>query len=152
MSPVFIENISSDSRVKLSSLKKLAQKILKDFGEKGDLNIILVLDSFMRKLNQRFTNRRGTTDVLAFSFKEDKNTKAKKELLGEIYISAEKARKQSEDYQVPFDQELRRLVAHGTLHLLGYGHKSKKEMEKMRKKEEEFISSHGIKKGLDRYS
>lgn len=146
MSKVFIGNISSDSKIKLSSLKKLAQKILKDFGEKGDLNIILVSDSFMRRLNQRFTKRKGTTDVLSFSFKEDKNTKAKRSLLGEVYISVDRAGKQARDYQATFDQELKRLVAHGTLHLLGYEHNKKKDLEKMRKKEEEYIGSHSIKK------
>jgi probable rRNA maturation factor len=141
MSPVFIENISSDSRVKLSSLKKLAQKILKDFDEKGDLDIILVSDSFMRRLNQRFTRRKGTTDVLSFSFKEDKNTKAKRSLLGEVYISVNRARKQARDYQATFDQELKRLAAHGILHLLGYEHKTEKDLEKIRKIEEEYIFS-----------
>lgn len=141
MSEVFIENISSDSKVKLSSLKKLAQEILKDFSEKDNLNIILVSDSFMRKLNQRFTRRKGTTDVLSFSFKEDENTKAKKGLLGEIYISVERARKQAEDYQMSFSQELKRLVAHGTLHLLGYDHKTRKDLEKMREKEKKYIFS-----------
>jgi probable rRNA maturation factor len=141
MSKVFIENISSDSKVKLSSLKKLAQKILKDFSQKDDLNIILVSDSFMRKLNQRFTNRKGTTDVLSFSFKEDKNTKAKKGLLGEVYISVNRARKQARDYQATFDQELKRLVVHGTLHLLGYDHKTRKDLEKMREKEKKYIFS-----------
>jgi len=146
VSPVFIENISSDSRVKLSSLKKLAQKILKDFDEKGDLNIILVSDSFMRRLNQRFTRRKGTTDVLSFSFKENKNTKAKRSLLGEVYVSVNRAGKQARDYQSTFDQELKRLVAHGVLHLLGYEHKSKKDIDKMSKKEEKYIGSHSIKK------
>lgn len=141
MSPVFIENISSDSGVKLSSLKKLAQKILKDLEEEDDLNIILVSDSFMRRLNQRFTRRKGTTDVLSFSFKEDKNTKAKRSLLGEVYISINRARKQARDYQTSFDQELKRLVAHGILHLLGYDHKTRKDLEKMREEEEKYIFS-----------
>jgi probable rRNA maturation factor len=139
MCPVFIENVFSDSEIKLSSLKKLAQKILKDFEEKGDLNIILVSDSFMRRLNQKFTRRKGTTDVLSFSFKEDKNIKVKKGLLGEVYISVNRARRQARDYQATFDQELKKLVAHGVLHLLGYEHKTKKDLEKMRKKEEEYI-------------
>jgi len=139
MSPVFINNISSDSRVKLSSLKKLAQNILKDFEEKGDLNIVLVSDGFMRKLNQRYTRRKGTTDVLSFDFRDSKTSKSKTALLGEVYVSAEKARKQAEDYGVPFEKELKRLVAHGILHLLGYEHKTGKDLEWMREKEEEYI-------------
>lgn len=137
--PVFIENISSDSKVKLSSLKRLARKILKDFGEKSDLNLVLVSDGFMRKLNRRYTKRKGTTDVLSFDFRESKTSKSKTALLGEIYISTEKARKQAEDYRVSFEQELKRLVAHGILHLLGYEHKTGKDSERMRKKEEEYI-------------
>ncbi|HEX9912503.1 MAG TPA: rRNA maturation RNase YbeY [candidate division Zixibacteria bacterium] len=139
MCPVFIENISSDSKIKLLSLKKLAQKILRDFKERGDLNIILVSDGYMKKLNQRFTRRKGTTDVLSFSFREKGVTKDKGVFLGEVYISADKARKQAEDYQVSFDQELKRLVAHGVLHLLGYEHKSKKDEEGMSKEEEKYI-------------
>jgi len=141
MCPVFIENISPDSEIKPLSLKKLARKILRDFKEKGGLNIILVSDSYMRKLNQRFTRRKGTTDVLSFSFREKGVTKDKGVFLGEVYISADKARKQAEDYQVPVEQELKRLVTHGVLHLLGCEHKNKKNQERMREKEEEYIST-----------
>ncbi|MCJ7497517.1 MAG: rRNA maturation RNase YbeY [candidate division Zixibacteria bacterium] len=141
MCPVFIENISPDSKIKLLSLKKLAQKILRDFKERGDLNIILVSDGYMKKLNQRFTRRKGTTDVLSFSFREKDTLKGKSTFLGEVYISADKARKQAEDYQVPFEQELKRLVAHGVLHLLGCEHKNKIDEERMRKKEEGYIFS-----------
>jgi probable rRNA maturation factor len=139
MCPVFIENIPSDSKIKPLSLKKLAQKILRDFKERGGLNIILVSDSYMRKLNQRFTRRKGTTDVLAFSFREKDTLKGKGTFLGEVYISADKARKQAEDYQVSFDQELKRLITHGVLHLLGYEHKNKKDEERMRRAEEKYI-------------
>jgi len=146
VSKVFIENTSSDSKIKLSSLKKIAQKILEDFHGQGDLNIILVPDNFMRRLNQRFTRRNGTTDVLSFSFKEEKNLKIKKKLLGEVYISVDRARKQAHEYQATFDQELKRLLAHGVLHLLGYEHKTNKDLEKMRKKEDEYISLNIVKK------
>jgi probable rRNA maturation factor len=141
MCPVFIENISSDSKIKLLSFKKLAQKILRDFKERGDLNIILVSDGYMKKLNQRFTRRKGTTDVLSFSFREKNIIKGKGTFLGEVYISVDKAINQAEDYGVPFEQELKRLVAHGVLHLLGYEHENKKDQERMRKKEEGYIFS-----------
>ncbi len=141
MCPVFIENISSDSKIKLLSFKKLAQKILRDFKERGDLNIILVSDGYMKKLNQRFTRRKGTTDVLSFGFREKDTLKGKGTFLGEVYISVDKAINQAEYYRVPFEQELKRLVAHGVLHLLGYEHKNKKDEERMREKEEEYIFS-----------
>jgi len=148
MAPVTIENISADSKIKLTPLRNLAQRILRDFRERGGLNIVLVTDNYMRRLNQRFTKRKGSTDVLAFSFsengsagKEDKSLKDEKTLLGEVYVSADKARRQSIYYQVPYEQELLRLVTHGVLHLLGYDHKNEKDEKRMREKEEKYIFS-----------
>jgi len=148
MAPVTIENISADSKIKLTPLRNLAQRILRDFRKRGGLNIILVSDNYMRRLNQRFTKRKGSTDVLAFSFsengsagEEDKPLKDEKTLLGEVYVSADKARRQSIYYKVPYEQELLRLVTHGVLHLLGYDHKNEKDEKRMREKEEKYIFS-----------
>ncbi len=141
MTPVNIENVSSDSGVRLIPLKNLARVILKGSGEKGEVNIILVSDDYMRRLNQRFTRRKGSTDVLSFSFREGKAPEENKEFLGEVYVSVDQARRQAQSYRVPFNQELKRLVAHGMLHLLGYDHKGKRDEEKMREKEEKYTSS-----------
>jgi probable rRNA maturation factor len=139
MAPVNVENISPNSKIRLVTLKKLAQKILKDFREKGGVNIILVSDNYMRRLNQRFTKRKGSTDVLSFSFKENRTPKRNEEFLGEVYVSVDKAGKQAKSYKVSLNQELKKLVAHGILHLLGYDHRVGKDEELMRKKEEEYI-------------
>lgn len=141
MTPVNIESISSDSGVRLIPLKNLARRILKDSGKKGEVNIILVPNDYMRRLNQRFTGRKGSTDVLSFSFREDKAPEGNKEFLGEVYVSVDKARRQAQSYKVSFNQELKRLVAHGMLHLLGYDHKGKRDEERMREKEEKYTSS-----------
>jgi probable rRNA maturation factor len=141
MSPVNIENISSDSGVRMISLKNLARGILKDFGEKGEVNIVLISDDYMRRLNQRFARRKGSTDVLSFSFREDKAPEGNKEFLGEVYVSVDKARRQAQRYKVSLRQELERLVVHGMLHLLGYDHKLSRDKQRMREKEEEYTSS-----------
>lgn len=139
MVPVNIENISSNLKVRLIPLKNLAQKILKDFREKGEVNIILISDNYMRDLNQRFTKTKDSTDVLSFNLKENKTLKGNKEFLGEVYISVDKARRQAQSYKVSFDQELKRLVAHGILHLLGYDHKDRTGEEEMRKREDGYV-------------
>lgn len=136
---VNVENISSNSKIRLVTLRNLAQKILKDSREKGEVNIILVSDNYMRRLNQRFTKRKGSTDVLSFSFRENKALKGNKEFLGEVYISVDKAQREAQYYKVTVKQELKRLVAHGILHLLGYDHKGRKDEVLMRKKEEKYI-------------
>ncbi|MDH4223716.1 MAG: rRNA maturation RNase YbeY [candidate division Zixibacteria bacterium] len=138
-----VENISSDSRIASSPIKRLTRRILRDFNEKGEVNIIFVPDKYMRGLNRRYTRRKGSTDVLAFSFAEEKPVKGEQNFSGEVYISAEKARIQSKSYQVTFEEELKRLVTHGILHLLGYDHKSKKDREEMRKIEEKYIFTKG---------
>jgi len=66
-------------------------------------------------LNLRFKGREGPTDVLAFDFGED-------DFLGEVYVSADRAREQSVEYGITETEEIKRLVVHGILHLLGYSH------------------------------
>jgi len=79
------------------------------------VNIILTDDESMADLNLKYRDRKGSTDVLSFPFDEEN-------FLGEIYISVDRARVQAAQWGVKFESELRRLLAHGLLHLLGYDH------------------------------
>ena len=134
---VQVHNLNKKYRLEVSQLKKLAQKILKKEDCKTNLNLILVMDSFMRKLNQKFLGKNKTTDVLSFPLESEGEREPP--FLGEVYISLEQAKRQARQYQVSFSDELKRLVTHGVLHLLGYDHKTKKEALAMRKKEKEYL-------------
>jgi probable rRNA maturation factor len=96
----------------------------------GTIGVIFVDDSYMTQLNQRFGGRESTTDVLAFPLKDRYDT----DILGEIYISVDRARRQAKDYGVPVERELRHLVIHGLLHLAGYSH------SEMRSRAEEYLN------------
>ena len=93
----------------------------------------------MKQLNKKFTKRERTTDVLSFGMREDKPEAIEYPSLGDIYISLDQAKRQADEYDVGFEQEVWRLVAHGLLHLLGYDHKSKNQESIMRKKEEIYL-------------
>lgn len=70
----------------------------------------------LARLNERFKSKKGPTDVLSFPFEEE-------DFLGEVYVSLDKAVEQSQKYGAALNDEIKRLVVHGILHLLGYNHR-----------------------------
>jgi probable rRNA maturation factor len=96
--------------------------------------VILCSDYRIRKLNRRFRDVDRATDVLSFNYYEP-------DLLGEIYISAHRARIQAKRYGVSYTEEVRRLYIHGMLHLLGYDHEMEADARRMRQKEEYYLNA-----------
>jgi len=74
------------------------------------------------------------TDVITFDLGEDSGIE------GEIYISVERVEENSQKYNVDFEEELRRVIMHGFLHLLGYSDKTTSQKAQMRKKEQACLS------------
>lgn len=105
-----------------------------------EVSVVLVGERKMRELNARYRGKDSVTDVLSFSVADDKSY-LEGLYLGEIIICPAKAKEQSKLYRVTLWQELRRLLIHGVLHLLGYDHeRSAKEQRKMRNLEEKILS------------
>ncbi len=80
------------------------------------VSVVFVASRFIRRINRRYLHHDYVTDVIAFPLGEGKGTP----LEGEIYVNLDRAKSQARDYKVPFTEETRRLLIHGTLHLLGY--------------------------------
>jgi probable rRNA maturation factor len=135
---ITIQNIHPKLKVKKKALKLLVENILKS--EKADLgmDVILINDAFIRRLNKKFIGRNKTTDVLSFGMKE-KSDAFKYPSLGDVYVCLDQAKRQADEYGVGFEEEVKLLVAHGVLHLLGYDHSSKKEEVVMREKEKMYL-------------
>jgi probable rRNA maturation factor len=112
----------------------LADMILKGEKQKLPIDIVFSDDSRLRKLNYRFRGKRPPTDVLAFPTDPDLG------ILGEIYISIDAARRQAKEYKVTINEEILRLVCHGTLHLCGYNHHRPTDAARMRKLEDRYLS------------
>jgi len=117
-------------------LEKKAKEVIKGEGLDGEISITIVDDTFMEKLNLEYRGKRGTTDVIAFPFKEGKDSEYSGELLGDIYISIEQASRQKVGSLL---DELKLLVVHGILHLAGYNDTTEEERKIMRKKEAEYL-------------
>lgn len=113
----------------------------------GVLNVIFVNDDYIQSLNKQYRKKDQPTDVLSFSYLGSSDYK-ETELIGEIYVSVETARRNIKVLQVPgttmepaygLDDELSKLFVHGFLHVFGHDHESEKDFEKMNKIEREVL-------------
>ena len=129
------EFIDGPGREELVGLVKRILAYL-DLSARSELCVSLVSDGDMRELNRRYRQIDATTDVLCFPQKSDVNP----DLLGDIVISYQTALRHSRRLEITVEEELRLLIVHAVLHLLGFDHKKKKERETMREKEKEVLN------------
>jgi len=111
-------------------LEDLAQRILNDLDRPDtELSILVTGDDEIRELNRQYRGLDRPTDVLAFPQLHSDNSigNAGHDLLGDVVISRQRAEVQAREQGVQFDIEMRRLLAHGILHLLGYDHEGSDE-------------------------
>ncbi len=108
---------------------------------KCSITIILVDNDIIRMINKKFRKKNKPTDVISFAERDlPFPNVCTIQHLGDVYISLEKAWEQYRQYSRSFREEVRRLLVHGILHLLGYDHeKSAREAKKMKKKEDEVL-------------
>lgn len=141
---VWISNIHPTMKITLEGIKWIALKALSQANEDGRrVNLILADDAYITDLNARFTGRKHPTDVLSFPFSGER-LPTEEGILGEVYISLDRATEQARDFGVSLEDEVRRLTIHGILHLLGYDHQTDKETEVMRRKEDELLSGDSL--------
>jgi probable rRNA maturation factor len=90
----------------------------------AELSITLTGDREIAELAGRFGRARRPTDVLAFALAEGRGAEHRGDCLGDVVISLETAERQSRRARRPLDAELRDLLIHGVLHLLGLDHET----------------------------
>jgi probable rRNA maturation factor len=96
-----------------------------------DLNYIFVDDEGLYQINLEYLSHDDYTDIITFDLGEDINGKIE----GEIYISIDRVRENAAALAQEENRELKRVIAHGVLHLCGYKDKTKEEKKEMRNKE-----------------
>ena len=143
--------IFNETKDNLDEELKTVRKVLEYASKKLKLdevifNIIIVDNSYIHKLNKEYRNVDRETDVITFALEDDKTFNPEIRILGDIYISIDKARSQSIDYGHSLLRELSFLAVHGFLHLLGYDHMNKEEEEVMFKLQEDILDEMGIKR------
>ena len=127
------------------------EKVLESAIEKENLdnisfNVIIVDNNYIHELNKNYRNIDRETDVITFAL-EDEDTiiiPDSERILGDIYISIDKARSQAEEYGHSLLRELSFLAVHGFYHLLGYDHMTPEEEKIMFTKQEEVLEEYGI--------
>lgn len=97
----------------------------------AELSILLCDDETMRGLNREYRGKDRPTDVLAFAIREGEHGGLAGELLGDVVISLDTARRQAAESDRPIVAEVTFLLAHGLLHLLGYDHRDAAELRRM---------------------
>lgn len=100
----------------------------------GDVNIILTNDVRILEINKKYLNHDYFTDIITFNYNEEGKVS------GDIFISLDTVKSNALSYQVLFDHELRRVMVHGVLHLLGFDDKSNSQQEIMRAEEDKWLS------------
>ncbi len=126
--------------ITLKQIKSLVKHICKHLGIKSDLSVILCDNNFIKSINSKYRNKNKPTDVISFSYMEYPFPVAetRPEPLGDIYISLEKAMDNAISYEAVFSDEIKRLLIHGILHLIGYDHErstvDEREMQKIEEK------------------
>ena len=117
--------------------------------EQGELSIVLCDDAFMRPLNRDYRGKDAATDVLSFAMQEGDGLLEDDPVLGDLVISVETAARQAEEQGHDLDAELRVLLVHGLLHLLGYDHEvDEAEAAEMRAAEAKLLGEMGGAPGL----
>ena len=99
--------------------------------QEGEINYIFCDDDYLYNLNVQYLEHQTLTDIISFDYTEGDS------ISGDIFISIERVKDNAKDFNVPFEQELRRVMVHGILHYCGYKDKTDEEEQLMRSKEDD---------------
>lgn len=133
----------------LEIVEKVLKKALEiEKLENAEFNIIIVDNDYIHELNKTYRNIDRETDVITFALEDDKTmiSPVEERILGDIYISIDKAISQSKEYGHSLLRELSFLAVHGFYHLLGYDHMTEEDEKIMMSKQEEVLKIYGIER------
>jgi probable rRNA maturation factor len=112
----------------------LTNVITSENKKEGEINYIFCDDEYLHKINLEYLNHDTLTDIISFDYTMGN------EISGDIFVSVERVKDNAKDFNVVFDEELKRVLVHGVLHYCGYKDKGEAEELLMRSKEDEKIA------------
>ena len=148
MREIVINNLLDEKLNEIDELEKLGEFIA-DYLKLDNicLSVIIVDNKTIRNINKKYRNIDRETDVISFALEDDKTINDSPiRVLGDIYISLDKAISQANEYGHSLKRELCFLLTHGFLHLLGYDHMNKEDEEIMFNLQDEILNSYGVRR------
>jgi probable rRNA maturation factor len=116
-----------------SKISDWIQSIVLNHSKKsGSIQYVFCSDDYLQKINWEHLQHEELTDIITFEYNAEP-------LEGEIYISTERVLDNSQLMNLPYEDELLRVIAHGVLHLCGYRDKTPEDIAEMRKQEDHYI-------------
>ena len=112
----------------------LSNVISSENKNEGEISYIFCDDEYLHKINVEYLNHDTLTDVISFDYTMGN------EISGDCFISIERVKDNAIDFNVPFEEEIKRVLVHGMLHYCGYKDKTESEEALMRSKEDEKIA------------
>ncbi len=103
----------------------------------NQLNYIFCSDEYLLNMNREHLQHDYYTDIITFDTSDNE-----KQVEGEIYISTDRVKENAENLSIEFDEELRRVIVHGVLHLVGYIDDTEASKGKMRQKEDFYLKNY----------
>lgn len=142
---ISIDNRQRKIRLSPGRLERECRKALRLLGlQRAELSVLLAGSDRIRRLNRQYRGVDSPTDVLSFPlYDSPRDFPGEGEFaLGDIVICPERAARQARDYGSTLNEEMRRLMVHGLLHLLGFDHeKGDYRRRKMQRKERELAEA-----------
>lgn len=138
----------TDKEIDINEIENLTKYLVKYMNVDDVIfNVIFINNETIREINKTYRNIDRETDVISFALEDEKEVQNENvRVLGDIYISIDKAVAQAEEYGHSIKRELCFLTTHGFLHLLGYDHMNENDEKIMFKLQEEILDSYGIKR------
>lgn len=141
--------VFNETNEKLSEIDELDNlfKFLIDYFNLDDIvcSVIIVDNKKIHEINKEYRNIDRETDVISFALEDDEVINDSPiRVLGDIYISLDKAKSQAIEYNHSLKRELCFLMTHGFLHLLGYDHMKKEDEDIMFPLQEKILQEYGV--------
>lgn len=133
------EDISYKLKNKTAVRRWIKDTIASESYKLSELTYIFCTDEYLLKINQQYLNHDTYTDIITFD-----NSEAEGVIVGDIFISIERIKENAAKFGVTTEQELHRVIIHGTLHLLGYPDKAPADKKKMTQKEDFYLDKRGF--------
>ena len=131
----FNEDVSYKLTQKQVTRQWLKEQAKREGYAVGDLNYIFCSDEYVLQVNRDYLQHDYYTDIITFDQSEEQG-----KIEGDIFVSVERVADNAHQLGVPVEQEVRRVLAHGLLHLCGYSDKTDEEKNRMRAKEDEWLN------------